>query len=103
MIFSSDIFPFFPTNPLKRIPLTITNMNTYKAKLEDTTPNVMSVIWTVSVQKQVYSLMHHGLISVRERYSKSHSSPAKSPFSLQCLAGCGGGENLLVWLIKLLI
>ena len=55
MIFSSDIFPFFPTNPLKRIPLTITNMNTYKAKLEDTTPNVMSVIWTVSVQKQVYS------------------------------------------------
>ena len=62
-------------------------MNTYKAKLEDTTPNVMSVIWTVSVQKQVYSLMHHGLISVRERYSKSHSSPAKSPFSLQCLAG----------------
>ena len=47
MIFSSDIFPFFPTNPLKRIPLTITNMNTYKAKLENTIPNVMSVIWTV--------------------------------------------------------
>lgn len=40
MMLSSDIFPFFPTNPLKRIPQTITNMNKYRAKLEDTTPNV---------------------------------------------------------------
>ena len=38
--------------------------------------------------------------SVRKRYSKSHSSSAKSCFSLHCLAGCGGGESLLVWLIE---
>ena len=34
-----------------------------------------------------YSLICHGVISERRKYSKSYPSLAKSPFSLQSLAG----------------
>ena len=51
------------------------------------TPPVLSLLWRISVLKWVYSFMCYGLISVRRRYSKSYPSPARSPLSLQCLAG----------------
>ena len=77
----------FPTITLKRIPQTITKVSKYGAKPEDTTPTVLSLIWTVSVLKRVHLFMCLGLISVRRTYSKSYPSPSKSPLSLQCFAG----------------
>lgn len=36
----------------------------------------------------------------QEKTLKILPSRAKSAFSLQCLAGCGGGESLVVWLLE---
>ena len=87
-------FPEFFNIRLKRIPQTITKVNKYGAKPEDTTPTVLSLIWMVSVLKWVHLFMCLGLISVRRTYSKSYPSPSKSPLSLQCLAG---SEVKKVW------
>ena len=100
MLYSSDIFPIFPTVPLERTPQNIARVSKYRAKPEDTTPIALSFIWTNSVYKWVYALVCHGLVCVRRRYSKCYPSPTKSPLSLQRLASCRGGQSLLVWLLE---
>ena len=49
VLYSSNIFPIFPTIPLERTPQTIARMNKYRANPEDTTPIALSLIWAVSV------------------------------------------------------
>ena len=72
---------------MRYFPQNITKVYKDGAKPEDMTPPVLSLIRRISVLKWVYSRMCYGLISVRRRYSKYYPSPAKSPLSLQCLAG----------------
>ena len=99
MMFSSDIFLNFSYYHTQRIPQTITKLNKYGAKPEDTTPTALSLIWTASVFFEMSLFIFVPCANkCQENILKILPLSIEEPIVFTMFCWLRGEESLLVWL-----